>query len=246
MVRIAKLDGLIMKHTMSGVDKKAFNYETGQFICHVYATIPESERQTVDDVIQVVQDEQTKSNNPAMCDWKPLCDEADETSLHITLLRGHRAVYYHQIRSLIETLRLECTKLQPFSLCLDDLRIFQNLERNRQFLCLASRSSSNSTDDSSPLAKLKQTLMQSIDQYAIKLTNEDETSDTAAHSSLMFRDVCSTADVMTSDLDSTVKVINELCFPEPDEYPMLLVQVETVQVKIGNHVYTLDLPSKFG
>lgn len=231
----------------SAVNKQAFEYEKGQYICHISAAIRPDERQVLEDVIKVIiqhQKEPSSEESRTACNgWKPLVDsscssqgdsEIESSSLHVTLLRGHRAIYYHQIRALIECLKVDCQSVQAFNLCLDQLKIFHNAERTKQFLCMTGKA-----NDTSLLGELKQKLRDRVDSFAIKLTSEDETPDTTVHCSLMVRE----ANCVNGALDtvSTVKILDQLCQRSFDEYPICIIDVDSVLVKIGNHNYNLSL-----
>jgi len=209
--------------------RKAFDYESGQFLCHVYATIPESQEQVLDDVITLVE-----RRYPVTEGWVRE-GTLDENKWHMTLVRGHRAVYYHQIRDLVGRIRSECMLIQPFNICLDTLKIFHNYEKTKQFLCMVCNQSV--VDKTSALYVFKTKLREIIDQYAIKLTCEDETTDSLAHCSLMSRETSSSRDNQVHILAE----IERLCSSEMDELPVCIVRVDSIHVKIGNRDYEINL-----
>lgn len=214
---------------------KAFNYEDGQFVCHIHARIPEEIHQLLLDIVQVIENKQQQTPNATNA-WVSVSNDNKNQAheFHITLLRGHRAIYYHQIRPLIDSLRIACANLAPFSVCLDRLEIFQNHESTKQFLCLASRASNTQA-----ISKLKQELDHIVKQFAIQLTSETETTDTVAHSSLMYRQMsCNDKDF---DIQSTLQDMQKLCSDELGDVPICVVRIECIQVTIGNHTYNLHL-----
>lgn len=221
--------------------EKAFKYEKGQYICHVYAKISRDDdsAQSLFNIIDTL----TKCHE---VNWKPLSEDnivdidssetSGESCFHITLVRGHWAVYHHQIKALIQLVRQECNQLSPVSLCLDELRIFSNFEKSKQFLCLASRAAPPM--DHGPLTQLKHQLHTCIQRFAQKLTDEDETLETLAHCSLMCRDVDE------PDEDQSRKdliYLTDTCRKSLKEVPICLVKVDKVYVKIGNHEYEIQL-----
>ena len=219
---------------MTEADRKSFNYEEGQFICHIFATISDEEKLVIDEVTRHVLEQQGISKDSRSHQgWTSLEEDnpvKEKPSLHITLLRGHRAIYYHQIKSLVDALVLECKSIAPFCLCLDDLRVFHNFEKTRQFLCLSSR------ENIPPqLKQLKLKVRQRIDQFATKLTSEDETDDTLPHCSFMSRveEVC--------DDKKLVEDLNNLYSDEPQDYPLCIVRIERIFVKIGKCIYNISL-----
>lgn len=221
--------------------KKAFHHEEGQFICHIHAKINlEEQEQILDDVVAVVQGEQRKTKSQATDNWVPVVkddqryqDADEETKLHLTLIRGHRAVYYHQIKPLIEELRNVCEKLEPICICLDQVRLLENFERTKQFLCLVARNNDFSFD------QLKQKLQDVVDLFAMKLTSEDETEDTLAHVSLMYRDVPQRDE--QCDLKLTSGYLDRLLSANMDEQLICLIRIESISVKIGKCEYQLKL-----
>lgn len=224
--------------------KKAFHYEEGQFICHVYAKIESDEQeQVLDDVIETIQSEQSSSQNlsGAIRGWIPVetdCHEDSETKLHITIIRGHRAVYYHQIKPLIAALQSLCENLEPVCLCLDELRIFNNFERTKEFLCLSAREN-ELIGGHDIFCQLKLRLRDIVDRFASKLTDEDETLDSLPHVSLMYRDTLK--DDELSDQSHHIDELNRLFAHNPGGQPISLVRIETILVKIGKCEYRLNL-----
>lgn len=219
--------------------KKAFHYEEGQFICHVYAKIQsEEQEQVLDDVIQSIQSEQNEIGGSD--NWIHVGKDGNEddghTKLHITLIRGHRAVYYHQIKPLIQELRSECENLDPIYLCLDQLQILENFERTKQFMCLVSRRNELSREHNS-FNQLKQKLQEVVDRFAIKLTSEDETEDTLAHISLMSRSYPLQNEQRNSKL--IIEELDKLLYEKLGERPICLTRLEAILVKIGKSEYEL-------
>ena len=122
--------------------------------------------------------------------------------------------------------------MKPFSVCLDDLNVFNNFENTKQFLCLSSR-------DNVSILSLKEILRDTIDQFAVTLTDEDETDDTKAHCSFMLRD--SIADSGQQVAVSAVDDMNNLFEAKLGELPIFQTRINSVQVRIGNHIYTINL-----
>lgn len=215
---------------MTHKERKAFLHESGQFICHVYAKIDTEYCQVLEDMTTIIQRQQSQDKLDLVRYWDPITTSENE-DFHITLVRGHRAIYYHQIKFLLEAIQRNCHIEKPITVCLDDLRVFNNFENTKQFLCLASSNDTN-------ICNLKQNLRNTIDKFAITLTNEDETEDTTTHCSFMFRD---NLDNNKQDQVSTVSDLNSLFESQLGELPICQVRLNSIQVKIGNHVYNLNL-----
>lgn len=220
--------------------KKAFHYEEGQFICHVYSKIQsEEQEQLLNDAIDLVQSEQSRNIDGAFENWRPVGKDDAETKLHITLIRGHRAVYYHQIKPMTEELRTACENLEPIYLCLDQFRVFENFERTKQFLCFVARQNELSREQNN-FRVLKQKLQDIVDRFAIKLTSEDETEDTLAHISLMQREIPEEVPGRC-DLKLISDELDRLLSENLSEQPICVVRLETITVKIGKSEYQLKL-----
>ena len=228
---------------MQATKKKAFDYEEGQFICHIYTTIESEEcLQTFNDITQLVQE--TKGSR-FLTGWTKVVgvEDNDEARVHMTLLRGHKAIYYHHIKSLVKSIRLKCQTLRPFHICLDELRIFSNYEKTKQFICIASSSSEMCSD----LQKLKHELHLVVSEFAVNLTDEDETPDTIAHCSLMCREIsqpCREQQSVESvqSENEIVKDLNDLLKENQlDESLFCPIQVNKIEIKIGNQIYQFAL-----
>lgn len=225
---------------MSRARKKAFGYETGQFICHTFASLTADQKSILDEVTEIILIKQ--KDNPGWA-WLPITEigienEAD-LNLHITLLRGHRAIYYHQIKPLIEALKSECANIRPVSLCLDEFRIFHNFERTKQFLCITPRNTNYISEESRKLSLLKERVQQVVDKFAIKLTNEDEDINTLAHCSFMRRDISDNTNKF--DANNFILDLQDLCSSTLGEYPVCVTKINQIRVKVGNRMYDIDL-----
>lgn len=220
----------------TGSNKRAYEPEKGQFLCHIYVSIDSGPSQeTLSDIVELVEAEQSKSSSKAFQGWLSLDGKSnalDNSNFHVTLLRGHRTIHYHHIKPLVSLVENICRDLSPSSLCLDRLRIFHNYERTKQFLCIA-MSKDPSSVDSSDFLSLKQTLRNAVDQIADRSTGEDETEDTVPHCSIMSRDVQQVNDEFESDLQE----IENLCKENLDELPICLVKIDSINLKIGKEVY---------
>ena len=217
-------------------NKKAYEPEKGQFLCHIYLSIDFGPNQeTLSDIIELIEAEQTRSSSSAFQGWHSLNDQSDakgKSDFHVTLLRGHRTIHYHHIKPLVSNIETHCRNLSPFNLCFDKLRIFYNYEKTKQFLCIAA-SNNPSSAESSEFVTLKQKLQSVIDQFADRSTEEDETDDTVTHCSIMSRDV----QQVSGELESDLKAIENLCNENLDDYPICFVKVDSVNLKIGQEVY---------
>lgn len=74
------------------------------------------------------------------------------TQPHISFIRGHYAVQYHQIDPLLAQLTSTIKSYQQFSLCLCNVQLFNNDEKLRYFIaiCEAHKEASSGDDTDSP------------------------------------------------------------------------------------------------
>lgn len=223
--------------------KRAFDYEQGQFIIHPFARltddISDSLRGLVTSLNEVAQ------QNAILNHWRSLqiednCtnDTGDDYTWHVTLLRGHRAIHRHQIKPLISSIVARCSTLESFNLCLDDIDIFSNFERTKQFIVITERKSIMQPACSA----LRSAVKDEIDKFAIRLTDEDDNEDTRAHCSLMTRDMdqCS-SDIDEEERQATLKLVEDVCIRDFEQIPIFVTRVDRIHIKIGNHVYDIKL-----
>lgn len=223
----------------------AFKQEQGEFVCHVYAVLNiDSNTEVLTDIIELVEAEQSRSSDGAYRGWTNVGSEIDDNGsshsnqYHVTLIRGHRVIYHHQIAPLLDSMGSEIKRLNAFRVCLDKLRLFYNHENTTQFLCLASRETSQAMEILC-LKEIKHRLRAILNQFAMRKTEEDESDDTLAHCSLMRRDVQQVQ--QQTDADEDLSEIEKLCYDNLPDYPICFVQVDTIHIKIGCRVYSFDL-----
>lgn len=212
---------------------QAFEYEKGQYTCHVFAAPPEAVGDELDDLIVSFLSNENESDT-LLSGWIQSgssalnCDEA----YHITLIRGHRAIYYHEIKPFLKVIESKCASIKPVDLCLVKLRVFSNFEKTRQFLCLVDESRNES------LAQLKRELIDAVDTFAIKLTHEDEDRDTLAHCSLLQRDV---SGQQSHDLEDIAESFRNLCKTKLGDSPVIMCRVDRVYVRVGHKTHVFEL-----
>lgn len=221
--------------------RRAFEQEKGQFICHIYSSI---EGDDIEDslvkIIKVLRSQKSEATpNAAILAWNPLNETAtDLVNLHLTLIQGHRALHYHQIKHLIELLRNECSTIKPFSIFLDHLEILSNHEKTKQFLCLAT-SNTATGDASSDLMCLRKSLKDILDRFATRLTEEDENINSITHCSFMVRDAILpySNDQIKKELEDVYEIFGQT----QEEFPICALTINRIHVTIGNHTYTFEL-----
>lgn len=208
---------------------KAFKYQEGQFICHTYFSLPSNEKQSLEKIRSLFRSHQ-KSNTYK---WEYNKDDP----LHVTVLRGHRAIYKHQINSMIDAIEQVCDNISPFGICLDKIKIFSNNEKTRRFACMVSSTNYQN------VIEIKKKIQETIDKFAIKLSNEDETEDTTLHCSLMN---CPTDKVCQSDLQTEEESLRQICILHSSqrEEPICYIHVDKIHIRIGNTVYNISLDGR--
>lgn len=209
--------------------KKAFDYEKGQFICHIYAKVEPSAAVRLEDIAIAILAETSGT-------WEsiPTNQSSEDPEFHVTLVRGHRAIYYHQIKPLVDKIKSAVENIGPFSLCLDKLKIFDNCEQSKQFLCLTNSGSTK-------FQELKSLLRVCIDTFATRLTGEDETPDTVAHCSILQRDMSnarSTSQQLNADLARALKICDSR---ELNLLEDCFVTINKIYIKVGNKEYPIEL-----
>lgn len=223
-----------MDNTRSQLDcqNKAFRYEEGQYVCHIRADIQPDERDVLDETIRIILDHRDSSKQG----WKSLCSDqqAERSLLHLTLLRGHRAIYYHHIKPLVNEAREICSSFSPVKIFLGDLKLFHNHEKTREFLCLATYPFSEAN-----LKNLKERLKEKIDQYAIKLSVEDETPETLTHCSLLSRDISTEQNCTAHGLE--VDKLSNICISHLGDIPEVAITISSIKLAVGCVTYDLKL-----
>lgn len=206
---------------------KAFEYQEGQFVCHVYSDLTGSERVIIDDLVRIFLEGAHISPR-----WSAIFDSSVDP--HLTLLRGHRALYYNHIDPLLSGIRQICLKHKPIRLLLSDLQIFRNQERTKEFLCLVTTPSFESG-----LKPFKDELKDLIDQFALKLTDEDESPDTLTHCSIMSRTIL--PEHHSGSRDTELVELNRLCDDLLGEVPVLVSNISSIKLSIGCKTHEFQL-----
>ena len=58
---------------------------------------------------------------------------------HLSLFRGHCVIRYHHIPLVLESLTESLSKISPFTVVLNDVRIFSNDENTRKFISVCDK-----------------------------------------------------------------------------------------------------------
>lgn len=225
---------------MAQREGKAFDYIEGQFICHIYFEVSNEEedytdcgdntRQLTDAISAILLQDRTASNEA----WKRITNEKGEHPLHVTLVRGHWAVYRHQIKTLVDSIQKECAQISPFSVCLDEFKIFSNYEKSKEFLCIATRGE----QDTSPVRSLRQKIQAVLNELSTQLTDEDESDCSQTHCSLLHRKF---QDKPEESNEDQLENINNTCKTSLGSIPICIIRVNFIKVKIGHQIYKINL-----
>lgn len=220
-------------------DRRAFEQEKGQFMCSVYLSI-DSSNDTLSDIVELIEAEQTRYPSEAFRGWISLNNQTDafeKSDFHVTLIRGHRTIHYHQIKPLLAAIEDLARSLKKLNLCLDKLRLFSNYEQTKQFLAITTRNNQSSVELSDFMA-MKRSLRDVADQFADRSTVEDETEDTIPHCSIMSRELIRAPS--EDEVSSHLREIESLCNENLDDY-ICLVNIDKIKLKIGKEVYSFDI-----
>lgn len=60
----------------------------------------------------------------------------DLEEIHLSLVRGHYALRHHQIQLFVAELSRKLAQIDAFSMCLSTVKLFENDEKTRCFICL--------------------------------------------------------------------------------------------------------------
>lgn len=218
--------------------KQAFSSEIGQYICHIYIDIEDDQLEDEflnDDFIKLVQENPIHGKQI----WFPKSTSQAEDDysvnkhFHISLLRGHHALYYHQIKPLISDLTDICKDVPSFNLLLDKLVIFSNYERTKRFLCIAAAKSNRFFDD------LRRIVEEHLGQYAVGLTAESEINENIPHCSVMWHDIETSGSNfdITMELQRLENILQRSHLADISK----CVNVKSITASIGCKTYTIPL-----
>lgn len=226
--------------------KPAFEYETGQYICHLYidSKIDNPEHNfncnIYDEFIKLVQDNpinDERKHHP----WLPMprsCPtgvelQTERQPFHLTISRGHYALYYNQIKPFVEALNTKCRDIDRFKIYLDELVIFENHEKTKRFLCLASHMTNEAFND------LRQGVQATLNDFASSLTQECYIHEAVPHCSLMWQEIFETNE--TCDKKAEICHLNQLIETSMSDDLCVIVDVESIIAKIGFKTYCSPL-----
>lgn len=107
--------------TFTSKRQRTFASVRNQFVVHVFVPLEEEDEQ-----IQDIYDDLSDITEKVVFEKDP----------HISLLRGHYAVQYHQIDPLLNQLETAIKSFNQFVLCLSKVRLFNNDEKSRSFIAI--------------------------------------------------------------------------------------------------------------
>lgn len=212
----------------------AFTRADGQFVCHIRGKIEDNiSTNCFHDIIDVIENHQSQSKQY----WPPWNSiDKTESGLHISMFRGHMCVAYHQIKPLLEQIKFVCNNSKSLNITLDSLKVFNNHEKTKQFLCMVEGKQIEETCD---ILKFKKTLKPLLDNYITRLTDEVDTSESMVHCSLMTRKA--TGYMNDDGLLKEIKEIETLCKDELGYVPIYMERIQSLDVIIGNQTYNIKL-----
>lgn len=100
--------------------QRTFASVRNQFVVHVFVPLEDDEQ------IQDIYDDFGDITDKVIFEKEP----------HISLIRGHYAVQYHQIDPLLNQLETAIKSFSQFVLCLSKVRLFNNDEKSRNFIAI--------------------------------------------------------------------------------------------------------------
>ena len=106
------------------------------------------------------------------------------SDIHLSLIRGHYSLRYHQISLFVSTLSQRLSLISSFIVCLSEFKLFKNDEKTRCFICMTQ--STNSLNESKAESLLN-CIKSALNEFNSKvvITQTDQTDDEFIfHSSL--------------------------------------------------------------
>ena len=134
-------------------------------------------------------------------------------------------IRHHQIDSLVQSLEQKLSKLPSFSVAVKQIRVLENEERSRSFVCLSSIDGLTNTR----LQRLLTSVAECISHFCDVKEYED---DFVPHVSLLW----------FLNRDASVEAAIALLQQEFQEEPLVL-RVTRVAVKVGDRSYGISLKS---
>lgn len=114
--------------------QRTFASVRNQFVVHVFVPLEGDEQ------IEEMYDDFADITDKVVFEKEP----------HISLIRGHYAVEYHQIDPLLNQLEAAIKSYSAFSLCLSKVRLFSNDEKSRHFIALCEAETTSKSGDDKP------------------------------------------------------------------------------------------------
>lgn len=146
---------------------------------------------------------------------------------HFSLFRGNCVIRHHHIEPVVRMMHEKLSKLHSFTLPLKQIRILQNDEQCRSFVCVC-------FDNGSSNIRL-QRVLNAVKECLTEFTEVKEYEDEfIPHVSLLWFTGC------PEDNDKEVKAAIQRLEQEFGENP-LLVRVPRINLKMGNRSYSIDM-----
>lgn len=103
--------------------------------------------------------------------------------VHISLIRGHYTLRHHQIPLFLAEVDKMISILDPFTVCLDSIEVYDNEESSRSFICLC-QSENTKEFEKLRCERFVQSFKSIFAEFGARVRQENQTDDFNFHSSL--------------------------------------------------------------
>lgn len=96
--------------------------------------------------------------------------------IHVSLIRGHHALSFHQITPFISSLRDRLSNCQSFDVYLSTFKLFTNDEGTRSFVCLCEPKLQIDSTNCRNSRLVRDKIMKTLDEFksAVKISTGDD------------------------------------------------------------------------
>lgn len=193
---------------------RSYPHQRNQFSIHIYIKLNENNDYIIEDLKQTFNEKSDENNI-----------HFEDIETHISLIRGHYCLRFHQIDSFIDSLKQRLKSIFCFTICLNAIKVFANEEKTRNFITVC---------ESTPNLQSKQ-VIEAIDSVLNEFNcnvfgNSFKTDEHLYHTSIAW--------FLPKYSDSGLQLAKDIehYFDEP-----LIIKVSQICVKIGNICKTIYL-----
>ena len=219
---MCKKEDIFEDNNISG-KQRTFPSERNQFVVHVFVSLAEDKQ------IQEIKDEFSYISEKIYFVSQP----------HISLIRGHYAVQYHQIDPLMDKLSNVINSYNKFSLCLSNVKLFSNEEKSRYFVAICENNNdfAEKINPNKTQVKENQDLIKSI--YNVLIQYRSELYETSEEKIDKFTYHTSIAWFLPEFHDIGLEVFNQIKTYFKDR--IIFQKINEIGIKIGHRNKIISL-----